>query len=118
MKKILAEHFTEQIFVDNMVNLTAVAEWGFGAGRGSDSLVCLVVGTGTGAGIILNGGLFRGHSHAAGEIGWLLHNELLSGRSFPRLGRSTDLNYGPACRKKCSMRWRRSMPNFLPVMSM
>ncbi len=100
LKKILAEHFSEQIFVDNMVNLTAVAEWGFGAGRGSDSLVCLVVGTGTGAGIVLNGSLFRGHSHAAGEIGWLLHNELLSGRRFPRLGRSKDLNYGPGMPQK------------------
>jgi predicted NBD/HSP70 family sugar kinase len=100
LKKILTEHFSEQVFVDNMVNLTAVAEWGFGAGRGGGSLVCLVVGTGTGAGIILNGTLFRGHSHAAGEIGWLLHNELLSGRRFPRLGRSKDLNYGPGMPQK------------------
>ena len=54
---------------------------------------------GTGAGVILNGRLFRGHSHAAGEIGWL-HNELLSGRKFPRLGRSKDLNYGPGMAQK------------------
>ena len=100
LKKILTEHFSEQVFVDNMVNLTAVAEWGFGAGRGGGSLVCLVVGTGTGAGIILNGRLFCGHSNAAGEIGWLLHNELLSGRRFPRLGRSKDLNYGPGMPQK------------------
>jgi predicted NBD/HSP70 family sugar kinase len=100
LKKILCEHFSEQVFVDNLINLAAVAEWGFGAGRGADSLVCLVVGTGTGAGIILDGRLFRGHSHAAGEIGWLLHNELLSGRKFPRLGRSKDLNYGPGMSQK------------------
>jgi predicted NBD/HSP70 family sugar kinase len=94
LQKILSGHFAEQVFVDNQVNLAAVAEWGFGVGRGMNSLVCLVVGTGTGAGLILNGSLFRGYSHAAGEIGWLLHNESLSGRRFPQLGRSVDLHQG------------------------
>jgi predicted NBD/HSP70 family sugar kinase len=100
LKKILSERFDEQIFVENHVNLTAVGEWGFGAGQGVDCLACLVVGTGTGAGIIINGSLFRGHSHAAGEIGWLLHNESLSGRKFPRLGRLEDLHQGSGMRQE------------------
>jgi predicted NBD/HSP70 family sugar kinase len=100
LKKILSERFAQQIFVENHVNLTAVGEWGFGAGQGVDCLVCLVVGTGTGAGIIINGSIFRGHSHAAGEIGWLLHNESLSGRKFPRLGRLEDLHQGSGMRQK------------------
>jgi len=82
------------VYVDNQVNLAAVAEWEFGVGRGVNSLVCLIVGTGTGAGMILNGSLFRGYSHAAGEIGWLLHNESLCRRRFPALGRSVDLHQG------------------------
>ena len=68
LPKLSARSSTADIFV---------AEWEFGVGRGVNSLVCLIVGTGTGAGMILNGSLFRGYSHAAGEIGWLLHNESL-----------------------------------------
>jgi predicted NBD/HSP70 family sugar kinase len=94
LKRILSERFDEKIFVENHVHLAALGEWGFGAGRGVQSLVCLSIGTGTGAGIILNDSLFRGHSHAAGEIGWLLHNESLCGRRFPRLGRSEVLHQG------------------------
>jgi glucokinase len=100
LKKILSERFDEQIFVENVVNLTAVGEWAFGAGQGVDSLVCLVVGTGTGAGIIINGSLYRGDSHAAGELGWLLHNESLSGRKFPRLGKLEDLHQGSGMRQR------------------
>jgi predicted NBD/HSP70 family sugar kinase len=100
LKKILSDRFDEKIFVDNHVHLAALGEWGFGAGRGVHSLVCLSVGTGTGAGIILNDLLFRGHAHAAGEIGWLLHNESLCGRRFPQLGRSEEIHRGSGMPQK------------------
>jgi predicted NBD/HSP70 family sugar kinase len=100
LKKVLSERLGEKIFVDNHVHLAALGEWGFGAGRGAHSLVCLSVGTGTGAGIILNDLLFRGHAHAAGEIGWLLHNESLCGRSFPQLGRSEEIHKGSGMPQK------------------
>jgi glucokinase len=100
LKKILSEHFKTLILVENDVNLAAVGECGFGAGQGIDCLVCLVVGSGTGAGVMINGSLFRGHSNAAGEIGWLLHNELLCGRKFPRLGKPEELLDGPGIRAR------------------
>ena len=55
--------------LENDANACAVAEWKYGAGRGADSMVFLTFGTGLGAGLILNGRLWRGASDAAGEIG-------------------------------------------------
>ena len=100
LKKILSERFKTLILVENNVNLAAVGEWGFGAGQGVDCLVCLVVGAGTGAGVMINGSLFRGHSNSAGEIGWLLHNESLCGRKFLCLGKPEELRDGPGIRAK------------------
>ncbi|MCC6359480.1 MAG: ROK family protein [Phycisphaerales bacterium] len=56
-------------FIEHDGNAGALAEWYFGAGRGRRHLVFLTLGTGLGAGLILNGDLFRGASDTAGEIG-------------------------------------------------
>ena len=55
--------------LENDANACAVAEWKFGAGRGCRDLVFLTFGTGLGAGLILNGRLYRGASDMAGEAG-------------------------------------------------
>lgn len=55
--------------LENDANASAIAEWAFGAGRGADDLVYLTFGTGLGAGMILNGALYRGAAGLAGEIG-------------------------------------------------
>ena len=56
-------------FVDNDVNALALAEHRYGAGRGVRALVLLVLGTGPGGAVILNGELVRGRSGYAGEFG-------------------------------------------------
>jgi glucokinase len=56
-------------FLENDANAAALAEWRFGAGTGVDNLVYLTFSTGMGAGIILNGRLYRGASDQAGEVG-------------------------------------------------
>jgi glucokinase len=61
-------------FVDNDVNALALAEWMFGLGRGTASLVILAIGTGIGGGVILNDTLVRGHSGYAGEFGHMTVN--------------------------------------------
>jgi glucokinase len=53
----------------NDANAGALAEWRFGAGRGTRNLVFLTFGTGIGAGLILNGCLYEGQNGQAGEIG-------------------------------------------------
>lgn len=53
---------------------TALAEFHLGAGRGSHDMVLIVIGTGIGAAMILNGKLFRGKDNAAGEVGHITVN--------------------------------------------
>lgn len=53
----------------NDANAGALAEWRWGAGRGSTDLVFLTCGTGLGAGIISGGRLLAGVGGNAGEIG-------------------------------------------------
>ena len=53
----------------NDANAGALAEWRFGAGRGTHSMIFLTFGTGLGAGLILDGRLYRGANGNAGEAG-------------------------------------------------
>jgi predicted NBD/HSP70 family sugar kinase len=57
--------------VHNDANLAALGEYMFGAGRDCPLLVFLMVGTGIGAGIVVDGKLFAGANGAAGEVGYL-----------------------------------------------
>jgi glucokinase len=69
IKALLEREFGVKTFLENDANAGALAEHQFGAGRGVNNLVFLTMGTGLGAGLILNGQLYRGSTHAAGEIG-------------------------------------------------
>lgn len=69
LKQLLAERFGVPVYVEHDGNTGALAEWLFGAGRGYRSLVFLTMGTGFGAGLILDGRLYRGITSTAGEIG-------------------------------------------------
>ena len=53
----------------NDADASALAEYRFGAGRGSRSMAFLTFGTGLGAGFVLDGRLYSGVSGLAGEIG-------------------------------------------------
>ena len=59
------------IAFENDVNLATVGEQWHGIGKGVANFVFLHVGTGVGAGLVLNGELFRGASGMAGEIGYV-----------------------------------------------
>jgi predicted NBD/HSP70 family sugar kinase len=60
-----------ELSVHNDANLAALGEYVFGAGRDCPLLVFLMVGTGIGAGIVVDGKLFAGANGAAGEVGYL-----------------------------------------------
>jgi predicted NBD/HSP70 family sugar kinase len=60
------------IHVDNDANLAALAEAAFGAGRGAKDLIYLMISSGIGAGLVLNGRLYRGAEGLAGELGHVL----------------------------------------------
>ena len=55
--------------VDNDARAYAYGEWKFGAGIGSDSMVCMTLGTGLGCALILNGEPFRGSDPVGGLLG-------------------------------------------------
>lgn len=55
--------------IQNDADACALAEWKLGAGRGTRNMIFLTCGTGLGAGLILNGQLYRGSSYMAGEVG-------------------------------------------------
>jgi glucokinase len=65
----LAEPLGRPVAVDNDVNVAAWGEFTSGAGRGSESMFAIWVGTGIGGGLILNKHLFHGHYLTAGELG-------------------------------------------------
>ena len=57
------------VAVINDVRAATWGEWLHGAGRGSDDLVCLFVGTGIGGGVVSGGQMLTGCTNAAGELG-------------------------------------------------
>jgi glucokinase len=57
------------VALENDANAGALAEWRWGAGQGFTHFAFLTFGTGIGAGLILNGALYRGATDLAGEIG-------------------------------------------------
>ncbi|WP_235603227.1 ROK family protein [Thermoanaerobacter sp. YS13] len=66
---ILSNEFNVPVYLENDANAGAVAEWNFGSGVGCKNLIFLTFGTGMGAGLILDGKLYRGTNGMAGEVG-------------------------------------------------
>lgn len=69
LKARLEEAFGLPTFVENDANATALAEHRWGAGVGCRDMAFLTMGTGIGAGLILDGSLYRGRRDLAGEVG-------------------------------------------------
>ncbi|MBE6756585.1 MAG: ROK family protein [Ruminococcaceae bacterium] len=67
--EILNKEFSVPVYLCNDANACALAEWKFGAGRGSQNMIFLTFGTGLGAGLILDGKLYSGTNDMAGEVG-------------------------------------------------
>jgi glucokinase-like ROK family protein len=63
------------ITLNNDAELGALGEWAYGAGRGEKNIAYIKVGSGIGAGLILNKQIYGGTTGAAGEIGHLTIDE-------------------------------------------
>src|SRR5450759_741372 len=68
------------VVVTNDVRAATWGEWRHGAGQGAEDLICLVIGTGIGGGVVSGGRIIEGCTNTAGELGHI----------------TTDLN-GPPC---------------------
>ncbi|QGH33652.1 ROK family protein [Gracilibacillus salitolerans] len=67
--KLLEERYQIPVALQNDANAGAMAEWRWGAGKGTENMMFLTFGTGMGAGLILNGQLYSGTNDLAGEVG-------------------------------------------------
>ncbi len=63
------------VSIGNDAELGALGEWAYGAGRGESNLAYIKVGTGVGAGLLLDGRIYHGASGTAGEIGHITIQE-------------------------------------------
>ena len=71
LKKILETEFKIPVRINNDVNCFALGEHIYGQAKDFSSFVALALGTGLGAGIIINNALYAGNNCGAGEIGLL-----------------------------------------------
>ena len=81
----LAARVKLPVAVENDVNIGAIGEHAYGAGRGTHHLVALFVGTGLGGALIVDGTPLRGFRGAAGEVG---HKIAVPGGRVCACGRS------------------------------
>ena len=72
---ILENRYHVPVRLQNDANACALAEWKYGAGRGTNNMVFMTFGTGLGAGLILNGKLYTGTNDNAGEAGHIRLSE-------------------------------------------
>jgi glucokinase len=87
----VTDRIARDVRLVNDANASAIAEWQVGAAVGLENIVFLTFGTGMGAGIVLNGRLFRGTRGEAGEVG-----RMRMSREVPLLGR-TDGTFEEFC---------------------
>lgn len=71
----LSERYGREVSLQNDANACAVAEWKYGAGKGTSDMIFLTFGSGLGAGLILDGRLYSGASNMAGEVGHIRLSE-------------------------------------------
>lgn len=69
LKKLLERRFNVPAFANNDAKCFALGELHYGLGRGHKNLVGLIVGTGLGCGVVIDGKLYTGSNGGAGEIG-------------------------------------------------
>jgi glucokinase len=72
LRELLESRLGIPAAVDNDVNLAAIGESWMGAAKQAGDFVFVAIGSGVGAGIVLNGRLYHGRGWTAGEIGYML----------------------------------------------
>ena len=84
LSKILHQRLpSTSIFIESDRNTMLIGEKWLGVAKGYKNIVFLIIGTGIGAGLMLDGKIYRGSEGIAGSVGWLI----------------TDKNYLPEYKK-------------------
>lgn len=75
LKDLIEKRFRVPVYVNNDANCFAVGEKYFGKGKDYKNIVGLVIGTGLGAGIMIDGKLYAGKNCGAGEFGMIPYKD-------------------------------------------
>jgi glucokinase-like ROK family protein len=71
IRSTLEKLWNVSVTINNDADLGALGEWAYGAGRGEKNLAFIKVGSGIGAGLIIDRQIYVGSTGSAGEIGHL-----------------------------------------------
>jgi glucokinase len=104
LKARLVEHYHLPITVDNDVNLAAMGELWFGAGQNTQDMILLVCGKGIGAGIIIDGALYRGAGEASGEVGNFIPGRDFLGKNYQDFGALESVASGTGILERARLR--------------
>lgn len=74
LRGALYQHFHMPICIEYDGHTAVLGEWWMGAAKGYQSAVTIIIGTGVGGGMVLEGHLIRGFNRLAGAAGWFILN--------------------------------------------
>ena len=86
LKEKLRAEFGLPVIIENDVNLAALGELWFGVDNAPQNMVLIAIGTGIGAGVIIDGALYRGSFNAAGEVGYMIFGRDQLGQHYEHFG--------------------------------
>lgn len=69
MVKYIQETIDKPVFIENDANAAAYGEYVAGSAKGAKNALCITLGTGVGAGIIIDGKIYAGSNFAGAEVG-------------------------------------------------
>lgn len=72
VREYIQAHINKPVFVANDANAAAYGEYVAGAAKGAKNAVCITLGTGVGAGIIVEGKILTGSNLAGAELGHIV----------------------------------------------
>ncbi|MDP4194100.1 MAG: ROK family protein [Bacteroidota bacterium] len=75
LRSLMEKRYNIPVYINNDANCFATGEKYFGKAKGFNNFVGLIVGTGLGAGVILNGRLYSGTNCGAGEFGMIPYKD-------------------------------------------
>jgi glucokinase len=104
LRQCLEEHFDLPIFADNDVNLAVLGEHWFGSGKNTQNMMLISIGTGVGSGLIIEGALYRGHSRASGEVGYIVPDIHALGKPYQGFGALESIISGTGIKERGAKR--------------
>ena len=84
MAKMLKERMGVDFYIENDANAAAYGEYIAGAGRGTNDIIAITLGTGVGGGVIIDGKIYSGSNYAGAELG---HTVIAMGGEMCSCGR-------------------------------